>query len=275
MPSPFPGMDPYLEDPDVWPDFQHHLATFITVDLNNSLPEAYYARVEKRSELGVVLGKAGARHIVPDVIVIRQPLQQPQIAIPVVNIPRTQIIEPVRFLAHSEPLSHHFVEIRDARHNHELVTLIEIVSPSNKGLGPDRQAYERKQRETLNSRSNLIELDLLREGERVLTQPEVAAAVTELGGDYLVFINRADGDGGTRAEYELYPIRLVEVLPCIPVPLRPGEADVPLDLQIVVNRAYDGGMYRRLIDYRQPPHPPLTDEQAAWSAQALRAAGLR
>ncbi len=275
MPSPFPGMDPYLENPIIWPDFHHHLATFITVELNAALPAPYYARVELRPELGIVLGDVGNRRIIPDVLVIQQPTSALQPAGPVVGVARTAITEPVRITTHTELFSHPFIEIRDAQSGHELITLLEILSPSNKGPGPDRRAYERKQREILNSDVHLIELDLLRKGDRVLPHPELAAAVDLIKPDYLILINRAGGDEGTRNDYELYPVRLPEVLPCIPVPLRPDVQAVPLDLQIVVNRTYDGGMYRRSLNYNGPAEPPLSEADAAWADELLQQAGFR
>lgn len=274
MASPFLGMDPYLEAPDVWSDFHDALAAEIRTELNTILPEPYYARLQMRPEVGVVLGTGVPQRIVPDVVVVRRPPPtEPGAA--VLDQPRNEISAPVRVTIRTDPLRHHFVEIRDAARGHKLVTLIEIVSPSNKGPGPDREAYEKKQREVLNSDANLIELDLLRGGERILPYGELHAVVEELGSDYLILVNRAAGRRGMVTDYELYPVGLREPLPCIPVPLRAGEADVPLDLQVMVNRAYDGGPYRRMIDYTRPPDPPLSEEDAAWADALLREAGLR
>lgn len=275
MTSPFPGMNPYLEAPDIWPDFHDRLATVISAHLNTALPEPYYARLEMRPELGVVLGEGVPRRIVPDVVVVRQPQAAAQATAPVLDRPRTMIAEPVRLTVHTEPIRHHFVEIRDAVRGHKLVTLIEIVSPSNKFPGPDRQAYERKQREVLHSDASLIELDLLRGGDRLLPHPELLAVVEQLGADYLILINRAAGRLGISTDYELYPVHLAEPLPCIPVPLQAGEADIPLDLQVLANQAYAGGPYHRLVDYLQPPDTPLSQAQAEWADTLLRTARLR
>ncbi len=274
MVSPFPGMDPYVEAPDIWPDFHDALAAEIRTELNNTLPEPYYARLGMRPELGVVLGEGVLRRIVPDVVVVRRP-QEARPTAPVLDRPRTQISEPIHLTVHTDPIRHHFVEIRDASRDHKLVTLIEIVSPSNKSAGPDRKAYEDKQLEVLSSDVNLIELDLLRTGDRLLPYAGLYEAVEQLKPDYLILINRAASRQGLVTDYELYPVDLAEQLPCIPVPLRAGEPDVPLDLQVMVNRAYDGGPYRRMVDYTRPPDPPLSDEDATWADQLLRDAGLR
>ncbi len=275
MPSPFPGMDPYLEAPDLWSDFHDALAAELRAELNVRLPEPYYARLQMRPELGVVL-EAGIPHrIVPDVVVVRPPATPPTVSVAVVEQARTVLSEPVRLTVRTDPLQHRFVEIRDASRGHKLVTLIEIASPSNKRPGPDRRAYEEKQREVLDSDANLIELDLLRGGQRLLPYPDLQVVVESLACDYLVLINRAATRLGTTMDYELYPVRLREPLPCIPVPLREPDPDLPLDLQIVVNRAYDSGPYRRAVDYHQVPEPPLPEPDAAWANALLQEKELR
>ena len=144
MPSPFPGMDPYLEAPDIWPDFHDSLAGEIRSVLNQSLPPPYYARLEMRPEIGIVNQSPG-RRIVPDVAVARTRLA-PGGGTAVLDAPRTAISRSIAVEAEIEPLRHHFVEIRDSTRAHELITLIEIVSPSNKRPGEDRQAYLDKKR---------------------------------------------------------------------------------------------------------------------------------
>jgi hypothetical protein len=114
---------------------------------------------------------------------------------------------------------------------------------------------------------------LLRTGERLLTDPEVQAYIASVqpSPDYLVMVNRAwQRAGGMRAVH-IFPILLTEALPVIPVPLRQGQEELPLDLQFVFSRAYDSGPYRRgAVDYDRPPEPPLVGEQAAWADQRLR-----
>ncbi len=228
MPSPFPGMDPYLEAPHIWPDLHHALAAEIRSELNQTLPSPYYARLEMRPELGLL----------------------------------------------ADPIRHHFVEIRDSSQGHKLITLIEIVSPSNKRPGPDRQAYERKQRELLESDASLVELDLLRDGRRVLPDLNLEAMIRDLPEPtaYVVLVNRAWRRSPGSSAYQVFPIGLREWLPCISVPLKEGEDEVTLDLQLAFNRAYDSGPYRRgAVDYAgTPAEPPLSKEDAAWAAELTR-----
>lgn len=276
---PFPGMDPYLESPGIWPDFHESLAVILRAQLNDHLPPPYYARVQMRPEAGIVLEGGTSRRIVPDVAVVRRPepreVRERETGYGVLTQPRTQVSGGVELRIHTEPFRHHFVEIRDAAHGHRLVTLIEIVSPSNKRPGPDRRAYEAKQREVLESDASLIELDLLRAGDRLLPYPELEDAVHRLNCDYLVLLNRSALRAGTWMDYTLYPVDVREILPCIPVPLAGNDPDVPLDLQVAAQRAYREGPYLRAVDYSRAPEPPLGEDDARWAEARLLEIGLR
>jgi hypothetical protein len=279
---PFPGMDPYLEAPDIWPDFHERLASVISELLNAQLPEPYYSRLQMRPEMGVVLEAGTPRHIVPDVVVARYPAQpsdsQPiQAGGPLIlTEPRTEVSQGIEIRIRTDPLQHQFVEIRDAARGHRLITLIEIVSPSNKRPGPDRRAYESKQRDLLDSDANLIEIDLLRGGQRLLPYPDLAEAAHQLNCDYLILINRHQQRMGNWMDYTLYPISLHEPLPCLPVPLAGDDPDIPLDLQIAAQEVYRRALYSRMVDYSlPPPEPPLSNEDMAWLDRQLCTAGLR
>jgi hypothetical protein len=255
------------------------LATTISGLLNSILPASYYARILKRPELGLVLETGTRRWIIPDVVVARHPVPSPrqlrEASVGVLDVPRTAVTDGIEVRVHVDPLQHHWVEIRDVKRGHKLITLIEIVSPSNKRPGPDRRAYEAKQREVLESDANLMELDLLRDGARLLPYPDLAAAVDKLACDYLILLNRSALRQDTWMDYTLYPVDLREPLPCIPVPLVGEDPDVPLDLQVVAQKVYREGPYLRAIDYSQSAEPPLSEEDAAWADEVLRAAGLR
>ena len=276
MPSPLPGMDPWLESADIWPDFHDRFANELSALLNQTLPAPYYARLEKRPEIGVVDDDTGAgyrRAIVPDVSVIesnRSPAPPSGVATAIA--PRTEISPCIEVGAPGETGRHLTVEIRDPQRGHRLVTFIEILSPANKTRGPDRRSYEQKLMEIFDSDASLIEIDLLRAG---LRSPRNLQLDEELANrsrraDYLVLVNRAWTRTGGWGVWQVFPASIRETLPVIPVPLREGEADVPLDLQYVFHRAYDSGPYRRgAIDYDGPPHPPLTPEDTAWATELL------
>jgi len=248
-------MDPYLENPSIWPDFHHRLGTELSSVLNQSLPPPFYARVEMRPEVGIVQEGEGwdlVGRILSDVLIVKHPTSGPSLpaheAVAVASQARGEVsagVE-VEWLL-GPPQHHHFVEIRDANQGHKLITLIEILSPSNKHPGPDRRAYIAKQAEVMQSDASLIEIDLLRKGKRVYPHPAMegylAGVRPRIG--YLISVNRAWSRNEESIGFVLFPLRLRDVLPCIPVPLRVRLAEVALDLQYVFNRTYDGGPYRR------------------------------
>jgi hypothetical protein len=267
-------MDPYLEAPDIWPDFHDSLAGEIRNLLNQTLPAPFYARLEMRPEIGIVEGGQSLA-IVPDVSVVQSSsLEERRGGTAILDHPRTEISKSIDVTVIREPLRHHFVEVIDSSRGHKLITLIEILSPSNKRRGVDREAYEKKQREVFDSGASLIEIDLLRGGKRIFINLSLAEFVGQFepAPDYLVLVNRvARVDSGR--SYHTYPIGIRDVLPCIPVPLRPEDSDVPLDLQFVFNRAYEGGPYRRgAVNYFEPPEPPLREADVEWAAECLRIA---
>lgn len=274
MPSPFPGMDPYLESPDIWPDFHDRIASEISTTLNRELPATYYARLETRPEVGII-GEAPHRRIVADVSVNRADSQESS-NLAVADVPRADISESVDLVIETENIRHHYVEVRDSQRGHELVTLIEIVSPSNKRAGTDRNDYVAKQREVLGSDASLVEIDLLRTGNPIIGGGEVIDALINMEPrvQYAAGVCRAwRRDRGTAA-YQLFPFTLREPLPCIPIPLREGEAEVPLDLQYVFRQVYDGGPYRRgAVDYARPPQPPLNKDDDIWAAECVKQSG--
>jgi hypothetical protein len=216
--------------------------------------------------------------IIPDVLVVQHPRSDPRHgrggAVAIGAEARTEVSTglEVEWLR-SAALHHYFVEIRDSNQGHKLITLIEILSPSNKKNGPDRRAYFAMQTDVLRSDASLIEIDLLRKGKRVHPHPEMEGFLGGLNArtDYLISVNRAWKRHDESIGYPLFPLGIQSVLPCIPVPLRENLREVPLDVQFIFTRAYDGGPYRRgAVDYRQPPDPPLSDVDAEWALGLLR-----
>jgi len=271
-------MDPYLEAPDIWPDLHEALASEMRAELNLLLPQPYYARLEVRPEVGIVDDAGTARRIVPDVAVIKPSDATTASATVTVSERRATISASVEVIVAAEALRHQVVEIRDASRGHKLITLIEIVSPSNKRAGVDRRAYLRKQRAVLDSDASLVEIDLLCSGERLLPNAELEAYLGGLDPQpaYLVLVNRAWCRLGVEMAYQLFAVSLREVLPCIAIPLREGEDEVKLDLQWIFNQAYDRGPYRRgAVDYEGDPEPPLDPDDRQWVYQQLREHGFR
>jgi hypothetical protein len=153
---------------------------------------------------------------------------------------------------------HSYLEIRDRR-NRELVTVLELLSPSNKKPGEDRAQYLAKRRAMLLSPVHLVEIDLLRGGPRL--------PVDDLPDcDYYALVSRAE----RRPDAELWAVGIREPLPTIPIPLRASDPDASLDLLAVLHRVYDAAGYADFI-YSGSPQPPLRPEDAEWARQFVPA----
>ena len=254
----FPGMDPYLEDPRFWQGVHGSLVVYLRDILQPKLRPRYVASIEER-----VYVEGPDRHVRPDVLV-RQPRPRREQAGGVATL---EADAPVIVVA-PEQTHERYVSILDLRAGQRVVTVIEVVSPTNKSAGPGRDSYRSKQEAILSSDVHLVEIDLLRGGPHVLAVPEALAR--DFGDyDYLTCVNRAEGG---RGRYELYPTRLADRLPRIRIPLADDDPDVALDVQAAVAQVYEAGLYRELIDYGRPCKPPLQGDDRAWAENLIRAA---
>ena len=263
MTSPFPGMDPYLESP--WGDIHARMIIYASERLQTILPGDLRARVEERI---VVEDPEAERPIVPDVRIIER--GRPDAGGGVAVAEEVATAEPLVITVPGDPETQGFIEIRDIRSGRRVVTVIEVLSPSNKRSGAGRDKYEEKQGELKRSGVNLVEIDLLRAGRRALAVPAEWVPASHRT-PYAICVRRGHRPG----RYEYYRAPLRERLPAIRVPLRPQDADVPLDLQALVDRCYRTGAYADDLDYRAEPDPPLDPDDAAWADALLRAKGLR
>ena len=268
MPSPFPGMDPYLEDPVRWPDVHQRLITYIADALQTQLRPRYFARMGER-----VYVITPPHTMYPDVLLVERRAREKagtfaaSTSITPAEAP-TEIL-PIIFtqppVEHREP----FVEIIHAA-GEEIVTVIEILSPANKTVSEGRDQYLQKQRQILGSQAHLVEIDLLAAGQATIAIPrEVQASLP--AHRYIASTRRSS----ERYRYEMYPIPLAHVLPKVRVPLREPDPDVALDLQTVFERCYENGGYGDLIDYRRPPRAPLSAEETAWVDGLMKGKGKR
>ena len=258
MPSPFPGMDPYLEG-SLWTSVHTDLAVEIAHQLNRLLVPRYVALTNRRYVMDtpevseILIGE-----IYPDVAVIKQgPVAGERGGVATIAAP-LQMVTLIR-----TPVPHITVEIRDAA-NRQLVAVIEILSPTNK-RGDGYEEYVDKRERILRSPAHLIEIDLLRKGHRVPMRGKLPSV------PYFVFICRR----GERPATDVWPITMDQPLPEVPVPLLPGDLVAKLDLQQALTNVYDASALKYMIDYSRPPEIPLSPEQAPWIDERLRAAGLR
>ncbi len=238
MPSPYPGMGPYLEGAE-WSSFHFGFTAEIVRQLAPQLTSRYLVRPTHRFITSVQEDVAVvARDIYPDVSVYRAEAATGTLAVSAAPLLLTTV------LTEQEP--QYTVEIRDAA-TRALVTAIEVLSPVNK-RGAGYQAYLDKRTRLLYSAAHLLEIDLLRQGQRVPMHEPLPDA------PYFIFLSRAE----RRPLVEAWPLTLDDVLPTVPVPLLAGDADVPLDLQAVFVAVYEQLRYELSIGYTRPPEVPLS-----------------
>ncbi len=254
MPSPFPGMDPYLEHPHFHADLHQNLAVKIANQLGPRLRPNYVARLLPRDVLDRP-GEEELRVMFPDVAVRRIP-SAPQLPLAGGGVAVAIAPAPMKAVNIMRvPFRQVTVEIRSVASG-LLVAAIEILSPVNKRAESDGQeAYLRKRDGLLGASVHLLEIDLLRRGDRLPVEPPIPESA-----DYAVVLSRADA----RLNAEIWPIALSDPLPVVPVPLLPPDPDVPLDLNAAIQSIYDRAGYDLDLDYSVPPWPPLTREQSAW-----------
>jgi hypothetical protein len=259
MPSPFPGMDPYLEAS--WGDVHSSLVIYARDALQKVLPSSLRARVERRvvqrtdEEISI---------LIPDVQVVERREDPYRSSEP----GATAVAEPLILDVEIEPLHEKYIEIRDVSSGNKVVTHVEFLSPTNKIPGESRDKYQTKQRDVCKSDVNLVEVDLVRTGKHVAAVPLVLIP-PERRTPYLVCVRRATA----RSKAEVYPVPLDRPLPAIKIPLRPTDPDVVLALQPLIEQCYAG--YEGDVDYNQTPVPPLTGPDAEWADALLREKGLR
>jgi hypothetical protein len=247
-------MDPFLENPQLWPGQHARLIAVIAEQLQPVLKSrGYYIDIGERVWL-----TESERHVAPDLAVVRT--RPPQTASVTAVL---EADEPLVLHAVEVEIRETFLEVYDAQ-GHRLITSIEIVSRTKKSTATGRDLYLKKQRELAEAGINLVEIDLLRDGPHVLAVPlSLVDAVRPW--DYLVSVWRPPGK-----DYEVYAIDMKSRLPRIRVPLRSGDADVTLDLQAAFERSCDTGPYPERVDYRAEPVPPLSQTARKWAEGVLK-----
>jgi hypothetical protein len=220
-------MDPYLEDEAVWPVFHHQLVMCLYQILLPGLVDRYRARVAQR-------------HYVTEQALFTSVLRE----------------------EHHEDL----IEIRQ-RADNKLVTLLDLVSPANKLTTAGRDAYLDRRREGRQHGANLVEIDLVLQGQPTLEYSRDGLPEW----DYAVTVTRS-----TQPErYEIYTATLQKRLPRFRLPLAADDRDTVLDLHTAFSRCYDQGGFSAKIDYRRDPGTALTDEDRRWLDDLLKQQKLR
>jgi len=243
-------MNPYLERATAWESFHPNFISAAHFRIAEQLPAEYVVRIENKiyihepphyrrflgsADVGVGHPTTGTANSA----VISATLDAPA---------RMTILEPIEIIRVG------FLTIRD-RDNNDLICVIELLSPTNKYAGPDREQYMGKRREVLRSKAHFIEIDLLRGGPRISTEQTHAC-------DYCAIVSPVE----ERPIAGVWPWQIRDTMPILPVPLRCSHPSARLDMKSLIDQVYDGGRYANYI-YSGPPEPRLSAADAAWAAQ--------
>ena len=262
MPSPFAGMNPYLEQPEIWSQVHKWLTILIAQTLNPQLRPKYRVAIEERvyeakDDDSLLVG-------IPDDVVV----QSSQITDKTnsVNIAvATPPVEPLKVtLPITETVREWYLEVRNVESG-EVIGVIEILSPKNKRPGEGRIKYESKRQKILDSLTHLVEIDLLRQGKPMPMNGQ------EIQSHYRIVVSRSS----ERPQADLYAFNLQQEIPSFPLPLQAEDIEPVINLQDLLHRLYDQGSYDLVIDYRTEPILPLSAVDAAWVDKVLREQGLR
>jgi hypothetical protein len=254
-------MDPWLEDPELWPDVHNSLIVSIRDAVSPMVRPRYFAQVESRTT--VLSGFDQDQVYVPDVAIrsanIMLPPHDGDVAVQgSVEADPFCVVIPMA----ADEIEEAFLTIKELP-SRRLVTVVEVLSPTNKKTRDAREEYLKKRRELLASGVNLVEIDLLRAGKPM--PPEKSRHSS----DYRILVLRPNRSRNAH----LYGFSYKAAIPPIPIPLLPRDREPPIDLNVILHSLYERAGYDLTIDYRQPPQPRLRKADQAWAesiiAQAL------
>jgi Protein of unknown function (DUF4058) len=244
----FPGMNPYLEDPEIWVELHSWLIVQLARSLNPQLTPKYRAAVEKRVYADAIL--VG----IPDDSVFAKGKTQPDIDTATLTAVTPQRVT----VPMMEEVRESYLEIREVATG-QVVTVIELLSPKNKRPGEGLSHYNAKRNQILNSATHLIEIDLLRSGE---SPPILEAAVS----DYRILVSRSQ----IRPGADLYPFNLGDPIPVFPLPLEIGDHEPLINLEALLDQVYEEAALDLAIDYTCPPRVKLNDTDWGWVQSRLQ-----
>ena len=251
--NPFPGMNPYLEQSRFWPGLHNDLIVQIRTRIGPQLPPQYRLEINERYELDVTwpVDDVASRDIIPDLSVTTERANRDA---GVVAEPSGGVL-----VATPAPVRVAYLEVRRAPDD-QVVTVVEILSPSNKVAGTGRSDYIRKREDILASQVNLVEIDLLRGGEPMPLMTPAPPC------HYRILVSRERW----RPTASLFPFMVSDAIPRFPLPLLPGDAEVEADIGPLLDAIHHTARYNLAIDYdREPPMPALDAQHAEWISERL------
>ena len=263
MPSPFPGMNPYFEQPGRWRGFHNKFLTELNYAIMRTIAPGYFVDIEESLTIDITRDddahpRRRPKMIVADVAVRRGTRSAGGTAVAEPRI-GNRLQSVVARLPDFVRVPHRWLTIRDLK-GKKVVAVIELLSPANKAPGKDRGAYLDKREAIFSSDAHFVEIDLLRGGESMPFEGCPAS-------DYRIAVSRMM----QRPSVEIWPFGLRDPIPIVPVPLKPSDPELPIDLKAVLDSVYDGGRSELTI-YDDPPEPPLPRRDATWAKKLLAAA---
>ncbi|HEY9804503.1 MAG TPA: DUF4058 family protein [Leptolyngbyaceae cyanobacterium] len=265
MTSPFSGMNPYLENPDLWSEVHHRLITAIADDISSHLSEKYRVAIAKRtyrlnSEDSLLIG-------IPDVAILAIKPQVENSDLSASNTATITLSEN-KSVTVTVPLpleiKEGYLEIREVSTG-RVITVIEVLSPTNKLTKEGRSSYLKKREQLLESDTNLLEIDLIRSGE---IMPIIANIPNT---DYRILIIRSH----CLPSAQLFAFTVRDSIPSFPIPLQKGEAEIEVNLQDILLGIYQRARFDLTLNYHQNPVPDLLEKDREWMDILLREKGKR
>jgi hypothetical protein len=269
MASPFPGMDPYLEQATLWPEFHSRLIVALADVLAPSLLPKYYVAVETRTYLdsGEPASSPDVLVGIPDAVVLStqtrsSPMPSEDVATGIATVIRPQSV----LLPMPMETKERYLEVRETGSD-AVITVIEVLSPANKRPGEGRRLYSTQRQTILGSASHLVEIDLLRVYEPMAMHP-VTTGLTSTGA-YRILVSRA----ADRPRADLYAFSIQDPIPAFPLPLKETDAAVTVEMQSLVNGIYGRSGYGLRLNYQTPvPAPDLSTADQIWVTTVLNRA---
>lgn len=260
MPSPFPGMNPYLEHPAFWSSFHTRLMVAIADAIEPQLSSHYYVDVETRTYQSDESDEELLIGILDAIVFAKQPDPSvPEVPATKETVVATQPRPETVAVPMPIEIKERYLEVREMGTD-AVIAVIELLSPKNKRTGEGRTVYEKKRQFLLGSETHLVELDLLRGAK------PMAILGVRSSSPYRILISRSQ----QRPKAELYGVTLQQPLPSFPIPLKPDEAEPIVPLQAVFDQVYERARYdTRIDDYQPVPPPKLSEADQVWIDELL------
>ncbi len=245
MPYPFPGMNPWLENHRLWSDVHVSLISLMRETLAPLLEPRYFVGVGTHTYISTLPS---------------EPLQSRYPDVALLDRGGAAVASPLVYtIPLPEPYEEPYLEVQLVPDG-EVVTVIELLSHTNKRAGEERKSYLQKRKEYLSNDVHFVEIDLLRAGEPMPYTEHITA-------DYRIAIRRREHP----LQMHLYPFSVRQSIPSFPLPLLPDDEEPTVDLGALLQNVYDRARYRLVIDYSKPPEPRLRPEDMEWAQAYLKA----